>query len=104
MDVLWHDGDTLGVDGAQVGIFEKTNKVSLRCFLEGHDSAGLETQVSLEVLGDFTDKTLEGQFADQELSGFLVTTDLTKGDGSGPVAVGLRPPSREPSSDTNGIL
>lgn len=22
LDVLWHDSDTLGVDGAQVGVFE----------------------------------------------------------------------------------
>ena len=27
LDVLWHDGDPLGVDGAQVGIFEETDQV-----------------------------------------------------------------------------
>ena len=89
LDVLGHDGDTLGVDGAQVGVLKETDKVSLRGLLEGHDSAGLETQVSLEVLGDLTDQTLEGQLADQELGRLLVTTDLTEGDGSGPVPVGL---------------
>ena len=89
LDVLGHDGDTLGVDGAQVGVFEETDEVSLRSLLEGHDSAGLETQVSLEVLGDLTDKTLEGQLADQELSGLLVTTDLTESHGTWAVSVGL---------------
>ena len=29
LDVLGHDGDTLGVDGAQVGVFEKTIEI---CF------------------------------------------------------------------------
>jgi hypothetical protein len=29
LDVFWHDGDSLGVDGAQVGVFEKTHQVSL---------------------------------------------------------------------------
>jgi len=29
LDVLGHDGDTLGVDGAQVGVLEQTNEVSL---------------------------------------------------------------------------
>ena len=29
LDVLGHDGDTLGVDGAQVGVFEETDQVSL---------------------------------------------------------------------------
>ena len=89
LDVLGHDGDTLGVDGAQVGIFKKTNQVSLRSFLESHDSARLETQVSLEVLSDLTDQPLEGQFADQKLSGLLVTTDLTESDGTGTVTVGF---------------
>ena len=89
LDVLWHNGDTLGVDGAQVGIFEKTNQVSLRCFLESHIGARLETQVSLEVLGDFTDKTLEGQFADQQFGGFLVTTDLTESDCTWTIPVGF---------------
>ncbi len=25
LDVLWHDGDTLGVDGAQVGVLEESD-------------------------------------------------------------------------------
>ena len=38
LDVLWHDGDTLGVNGTQVGIFEKTNQVGLASFLKSHNS------------------------------------------------------------------
>merc|ERR1712131_301535 len=89
LDVLGHDGDTLGMDGAQVGVLKQANEVSLRSLLQSHDSAGLETQVSLEVLSNLTNQPLEGQLADQELSGLLVTTDLTEGDGSGPVPVRL---------------
>ena len=89
LDVLGHDGDTLGVDGAQVGVLEEADEVSLRGLLEGHDGGGLETEVSLEVLGDLTHKTLEGQLADEELGGLLVTTDLTESNGTGPVTVGL---------------
>ena len=74
LDVLGHDGDTLGVDGAQVGVLKETNKVSLTGFLEGHDSRALEAEVSLEVLGDLTNKTLEWQLADEELSGLLVSS------------------------------
>ena len=36
LDVLGHDGDALGVDGAKVGILEKTDEVSLGSLLEGH--------------------------------------------------------------------
>ena len=46
LDVLGHDGDPLGVDGAQVGVLEESDEVSLAGLLESHDSAGLEPQVS----------------------------------------------------------
>lgn len=35
LDVLWLDGDSLGVDGSQVGVFEEGDEVSLSGFLEG---------------------------------------------------------------------
>ena len=89
LDVLGHDGDSLGVDGAQVGVFEQTNKVSLASLLKSHHSGALETQIGLEILSDFSHKTLEGQLADQQLGGFLVTTDLTKSDCTRPVTMGL---------------
>ena len=87
LDVLWHDGDSLGVDGAQVGVFEESDEVSLSSLLESHDSGRLESEISLEVLSDLTDKSLEWQLADEKLGGFLVTTDLTKSDGSWTVAM-----------------
>ena len=43
----------------------------------------------LEVLGDLAHKPLEGQLADEELSGLLVLADLTQGDGARTVPVGL---------------
>jgi hypothetical protein len=29
LDVFWHDGESLGVNGAQLGFFEMTHQVSL---------------------------------------------------------------------------
>ena len=81
------------MDGAQVGIFEKTDQVSLAGLLESHDSAGLEPQVGLEVLGDLPDQALEGQLADEQLGGLLVPPDLPEGHGAGPVPVGLLDPA-----------
>ena len=89
LDVLGHDGDTLGVDGAKVGILEETDEVSLRGLLEGHDGRALEAEVSFEVLSDLTDKTLEGELADEKLGRLLVSSDLTESDGTGPVTMGL---------------
>jgi histone H3 len=89
LDILGHDSHTLGVDSTQVGIFEKTNQVSLSSFLEGQDGRSLESKIGLEILGDLTDKTLEGQLADEKVGGLLVTTDLTESDGSGTVTMRL---------------
>jgi hypothetical protein len=89
LDILGHDSHALGVDSTQVGIFEKSNKVSLGSFLKGEDSSRLESKIGLEILSDLTNKTLERCFADQEVSRLLVLADLTKSDGTRAVSVGL---------------
>jgi hypothetical protein len=43
----------------------------------------------LEILCDFTDETLEGELADEQLSRFLVATNFTEGDSSRPETMGL---------------
>jgi hypothetical protein len=89
LDVLGHDGHSLGVDGAQVGVLEETHQVGLAGLLQSHDGGALEPQVGLEVLGDLPDQALEGQLPDEQLSALLVTADLSQGHGTGPVPVGL---------------
>eukprot|EP01043_Picozoa_sp_COSAG02_P000006 COSAG02_NODE_1_length_108762_cov_456.708287_6_plen_143_part_00 len=89
LDVLRHDGDALGVDGAEVGVLEEADQVGLAGLLERQDGRRLEAEVGLEVLGDLADEALERQLADQQLRGLLVLADLAEGDGAGPVAVGL---------------
>ena len=89
LDVLGHDGHTLGVDGSQVGVLEQTNQVGLGSLLEGKHGRALEPQVGLEVLGNLTNQALEWQLADQKLGGLLVLSDLTKSDSSWSVAMGL---------------
>jgi len=66
LDVLWHDGHTLGVDGTKVGIFEESDEVSLAGLLQSHDRGALESQVGLEVLSNLTDETLEGEFPQEQ--------------------------------------
>ena len=55
LDILGLDSDALGVDGAQVGVLEERDEVGLHGLLESADGGGLETEIALEVLGDFTD-------------------------------------------------
>merc|ERR1711892_615727 len=77
------------MDGTQVGVLKQTDQVGLTGLLEGHHSRALETEVCLEVLGNLADKTLEGELADEEFSGLLVSPDLTESDCSWHVSVGL---------------
>jgi len=83
------DGDSLGVDGAKVGVFKERDEVSLNGLLESTDGRRLEAKVGLEVLSNFTDETLERELSDEELSGLLVTTDLTESDSSWLISVWL---------------
>jgi len=75
------------MNGAEVSILKETDEVSLGRFLQCRHGGALETEISLEILSDLTDKTLEGEFADEEFSALLVFTDLTESDGSRPETV-----------------
>ena len=77
------------MDGAEVGVLEEGDEVSLNGLLKSADGRGLEAEIRLEVLSDLTNKTLEGQLADEKLGGLLVATDLTESDGTRLVAVRL---------------
>jgi hypothetical protein len=87
LDVLWHDGDSLGMDGAQVGVYELSNQISFAGFLQGYNSGVLESQIGLEVLSDLTDQTLERQFADQQFSRFLIATDFSESHCTGTITM-----------------
>jgi len=67
LDILWHDGHTLGVNSAQVGVLEKSYQVSLAGLLKGADGCALKPEISFEILSNLSYKSLEGQLADQQL-------------------------------------
>lgn len=50
LNILWHDGHPLGMDGTQVGVLEEPNEVRLRCLLKGKHGMALETQISLQFI------------------------------------------------------
>jgi hypothetical protein len=104
LDILGHDSNTLGVDGTQVGILEKTNEVSLSGLLQGKNGSGLKSKVRLEILGDLTDKTLERSLADEKIGRLLVLADLTKSDGTRAVSVGLLDTSGSGSGLAGSLL
>lgn len=89
LDVFRHDRHSLGVNGAQVSVLEKTHQVSFASFLQSHDGRALETQVGFKVLRDLTYETLEGQLANEQLRALLITTYLPESDGARPVTMRL---------------
>jgi hypothetical protein len=83
LDVLALDGDTLGVDGAEVGVLEEPDEVGLGGLLQRGDGGALEAEVGLEVLRDLPHQALEGELADEQLRALLVIADLPERDGVG---------------------
>ena len=82
LDILLHDSNTVSVDGAKVGVLEETDEVSFGGFLKGSDGAGLESEVTTETGGDFSNEPLEWELPDEEICGLLVLPDFSEGDGT----------------------
>ena len=68
MKISGHDGDSLGVDGAQVGVLEEGDEVGLGSLLEGKHGRALESEFLLELVGNLSDQSLEGELSDEEIS------------------------------------
>lgn len=66
-----HDGDSLGVDGAQVGVLKEPHQVDFACLLQCPDGGALEPG-GLKVLCDLPDQLLEWQFAYQQFIMLLI--------------------------------
>jgi len=89
LHIFRHDGHSLGVDGAEVGVLKESDHVSFSSLLESEYCAALESQVSLVLLSDISDESLERQLADEKFSGLLVLSDFSESDSSWSESVGL---------------
>lgn len=56
-------------------------------YLQSSNSCTLESQISFEVLGNFSHQSLEWEFPDKQLGGLLVSSDFSQGNCSRPVSV-----------------
>lgn len=80
--VLLHHGYSVGVNRAQVGVFEDANEVGLRALLESLQGVGGESEVVVNTAADISDESLEWSSWKQQTCGLLVSLDLSEGDGS----------------------
>jgi hypothetical protein len=104
LHVLWHDGNSLGMDWAEVGVFKETDEVSLWCFLESKDSRWLESEVILELWGNFSYESLERKFPDKEFSALLESSDFSESNGTGSESVGFLDTTAGLSGDLLSLL
>ena len=65
LNILWHDGDMLGMDSAQVCVLKQTHHISLSGFLKTKKSRSLEAEITLEVCSPLTDETPECKPVDE---------------------------------------
>ena len=89
LDILGHDGNSLGVDGTEIGILEEPHEVGFGGFLQSEHSRALEAEIRLEVLCDLTHEALEGELSDEELRALLILPDLSQGHSAWAEAMGL---------------
>lgn len=80
LDVLLHDGHSVGVDGAQVGVLEETDEIHLSGFLDGQESLRLESELGVDTLADGSDESLEGSSGEKHVDLLLVSLDLSESD------------------------
>lgn len=103
LDVFGHDGDSLSVDGTQISIFKQTHQVRFASLLQRTNGRALKPQVGFEILSDLPHQPLEGQLPDEQLGRLLVTTNLSKRHGPGPVAMRLLHPAGRGSAFPGGF-
>jgi len=68
LEIFGHDGDSLGMDGAEVGVLEQGHEIGLGRFLEGQNRLTLEPDFLFELGGDLPHQSLEGELSDEQIS------------------------------------
>ena len=86
-EILLHDGLSLGVDSAQVGVLEESDEVGLGSFLDCDEGLGSESDLVINALGDGPHESLEGRSQEEQGGRLLVSLDLSQGDGAGSESV-----------------
>ena len=98
------NGDTLGVDSAQVGVLEERDEVGLDRLLESADGRRLEAEIGLEVLGDLTNLQRQNRVSAcfEAGAGARVNRILKNLPGAGRGACGSEAQSTSGSDESHG--
>ena len=86
---LWHDGDALAVNGAQVGVVKEADQVAFGRLLQRIHRHRRKAHLRLKLVRELFYQTLKRLPRDQEIGRFLVFSYLAERHRAGAVAVGL---------------
>lgn len=93
LNILLHDRDALGVDGAQIGVLKQVHEKRLGGLLQRHDGLALPAELvraaRQDVVGDLAHQPREGQLEEQQVRRLLVPPDLAQCYCAGFEAVGF---------------
>ena len=83
VEILAHGSDPTSVKSTEIDVLEETNDVGLSGFLEAVEGRGLEPELGVVLSGNLSDESLEWESLHESPGGFLVSSDLPHGDGTG---------------------
>ena len=79
LDILWHDVNTLAVDGTQICILKQVDNVPLHCLFHGKKGHCLKSQITPYLLGDLPNPPHKWKPPDKEEGRLLKFADLPQG-------------------------
>ena len=82
LHVFHHDGDPLGMQCTEIGVFEYPDEICLRCLLDGVHGTYLKPQICLVLLCDFSHQALKRQSSNEQIGAFLEPPNLPQCHGA----------------------
>jgi hypothetical protein len=89
LEVFGHDGDSFCMNCTKIGVFKNTYYVCFSSFLEGKNSRCLKAELILIFSSNFSNKSLERKFSDEEVCALLKFANFTKSNSPRSKAVTL---------------
>ena len=83
------DRCTIGFYRGEVCVLKESNQISLACFLKSDDSLWFKPDFKLEILLYIARKFLERILLNEQVCGLLMLSNLSLGDNSWLISVGL---------------
>ena len=82
LHVFSHHGDSVGVDGTEVGVFEEASEIGFSGFLESDQGLGLESEFIVDTRSERSHDSVEWSSWQQHIGRLLISLDFSESDGA----------------------